>query len=386
MTTNRILTLLFSILFGFTGFCTNAQSFGNFIDYLSSVSAADRQSKSDSFISSVKEFPILEDTVAWIIYKGPGKEPSVAGDLTGWAPGKDKMLNIPGTDLWYLKLVAERNARLDYKIVYDGSTWIQDPLNPYTSAGGYGVNSELRMPAYTPPAELNYSAGIPHGTLTDTAFYSSILKNSRDIKIWLPPDYNSSGKPYPLLLVHDGPEYIEFADMLNILDNLGAGKKIDPPVTVFIPPVDRDQEYILFKQDKYTEFIASELIPWLCKEYRITTEPGKRAVLGSSAGGNIVIWLGMKHPELFGNIAAFSPLVEKDILKTFSGSERMNLKLYILNGKYDHLDIIQESVKSFIPILSDKKYEFKFVEYPDSHSYAFWKGHIPDALEYFFPY
>ena len=286
------------------------------------------------------------------------------------------MTNISGTNFWYRTYTFDDDARLDYKFVYNGSTWIFDPRNPYTAPGGFGNNSELRMPDYNPPQEINYIADIAHGSLKDTSFFSTNLGNSRTIKVYLPPTYDPSGEEYPVLLVHDGLEYFSFAKMNNILDYLISENKIRPLIAVFVSPVDRSPEYIDEKQEAFTNFIIEEVMPWIDQKYRTKKEAGSRAVIGSSAGGNISLWIGMNHSDVFGNIGAFSPYIEQDIRDVFSGNVIPDLKIYMNVGKYDHLNLIHESGNAFHPLLEEKKYEYIFEEYPEGDSYGFWRAHF----------
>jgi len=243
----------------------------------------------------------------------------------------------------------------------------------------------LRMPDYIPPPEINYYSSIPHGTLEDTSFYSTNLNNSRTIKVYLPPGYAESTEEYRLVLVHDGLEYISFAKMDNTLDYLIAEEKIKPTIAVFVPPVDRTPEYAEEKQDAFTSFIIDEVMPWINTKYRTINEASSNAVIGSSLGGNISLWIGMNHPEIFGHAGSFSPYIENDILTTFENSPMFDLQIYMNHGTYDHLDPIQQSVDAFLPILEDKEYDYEYGEYPEGHSYGFWRAHVDDALEFFFP-
>jgi len=363
----------------------SSQNFAGFIEYLNGLPEDQRQAKVDSFMLATTSFPYTEDTLAHFIYSGPGSSLAVPGDFSAWNPSNAFMTNIGGTDFWFKTYVFENNARMDYKFVYDGSQWILDPNNPYTIPGGYGNNSELRMPMYVAPIEIEWDPSIPHGVVEDTSFYSSNLQNTRTVKVYLPADYDQSTDDYNLVLVHDGQDYISFAKMKNIMDYLHANYLITPTVAVFVPPVDRNPEYIDEKQDAFTSFIIEELMPWITGKYLISEEPEHHSTLGSSAGGNIALWIGMKHPEVFGHASAFSPYVEPDILNYLAGSGAIDLKLYILHGKYDHIDVIHQSVEALLPILEAQEYDFLYEEYPQGHSYGFWRGFVDHALIHFAP-
>ncbi|MCI0693235.1 T9SS type A sorting domain-containing protein [candidate division KSB1 bacterium] len=60
----------------------------------------------------------------------------------------DRLQQLPATNFWYLGKNFEPEARLDYKFVLNGSTWILDPHHNKTVLGGFGPNSELAMPLY----------------------------------------------------------------------------------------------------------------------------------------------------------------------------------------------------------------------------------------------
>ena len=48
--------------------------------------------------------------------------------------------------------------------------WILNPLNPRQVSGGFGQNSELAMPEYTDPPEIEFDPEIPRGAMYDTHF------------------------------------------------------------------------------------------------------------------------------------------------------------------------------------------------------------------------
>ncbi|NNK80065.1 MAG: hypothetical protein HKO93_01090 [Flavobacteriales bacterium] len=351
---------------------------------MNTLPEGERSAKTDSLLNNTEAFPITEEETAHFIYNGSGTTVQVAGDFTAWSPNAP-MTNMAGTQFWYRTEEFDIAGRLDYKIVYNGSTWVLDPLNPYTAPGGFGSNSELRMPDYIPPVEIIYNDDIPHGTIESTSFTSINMNDTRTIKVYLPHGYASTTIDYPMVLVHDGLEYITFAKMDNTLDFLIHEELIQPCIAVFVPPVDRTEEYHESEQDDFTDFIVEEVMTWVDEEYRILSTPESHAVIGSSSGGNISLWLGMVHPEVFGNAGGFSPYVESDIIDGFSFNDPVDLKVYINHGSYDHINIIHQSVDAIVPILNSQGYEYLFQEYPEGHSYGFWRAYIDEALMYFFP-
>jgi len=358
------------------------QSFQQFIGYLYSLPENNRQAKVDSFMNATQNFPLTEsDTLCNFIYKGVAQNVKIAGDFTGWSSGLSMTL-VTGTDFWYSSTHFESDARLDYKYVLNGSNWILDPKNPYTCTGGFGPNSELRMPWYSLPPEISYYPSIPHGTIKDTSFYSSNLGNTRQVKIYLPTGYNIQ-RQYPVILFHDGPEYISLGNVNNILDYLIFYHEIEPVIGVFVAPVDRESEYDGNKKDAYTTFIADELMPVIDQKYTTSKNPHKRATIGISSGGNIALYIGMKHPGAFGKIAAQSSNVEPIISETYQNETKMDLELYLDLGTYD-INFLIPLVRNFVQILSNKNYVHQYNEWHEGHSWGNWKGHISFALRQFF--
>lgn len=372
----------FLILFLLLSQTIFAGNFERFINYLNLLPLHERKSKADSFMKAHHVFPLIEkDTAVTFIYEGEAKSTKIAGDFTGWSPSIS-MTGVAGTNFLYSTTHFEANARLEYKFIIDGK-WILDPKNTDSIKGGMGTNSELKMPEYVTPQEIYFYPGIPHGTILDTSFFSDQLNNSRPVKIYLPPGY-SVKKQYPVILFHDGLEFVSLADILNTLDYLIAHHEIEPVVGVFVPPVDRNNEYGGTKKDEFTEFIVKELMPIIDRKYSTSKDPSKRATFGISEGGNIALYIGMKHPETFGKVAAMSSDVQTVISMGFQKSAKMNLEFYLDIGKYD-LPVLIPLVNKFIKILQNKHYCYQFRQWNEGHSWGNWKTHVGGPLRQFFP-
>ncbi|MCX7611833.1 MAG: hypothetical protein N2043_09635, partial [Ignavibacterium sp.] len=168
--------------------------FQNFINYVNSLPSQTLKTAAiDSFIvyARTRGIPFITGDSANFIYRGNVSSVSIAGDFNSWSTNWN-MINLPQTNFWYYSKIFESDARLDYKFVTNGSNWILDPENPKQVMGGFGPNSELAMPMYVQPWEINYRANIPHGTVIDRTIFSVNVNTTYQLKIYLPPDYNSS--------------------------------------------------------------------------------------------------------------------------------------------------------------------------------------------------
>ncbi|NUO79954.1 T9SS type A sorting domain-containing protein [candidate division KSB1 bacterium] len=367
----------------------HAQTFQAFVTRVNNAPAQQRSAIIDSFLNAAGTFPYREqDTLCHFIYRGNVNRVNVPGDANGWNGNAFPMTRLATTDFFYHTHTFEADARLDYKFSVNGSgNWILDPRNPYQVSGGFGPNSELRMPGYVPAPEIESHSNIPHGALRDTSFFSTNLNNSRTIRVYTPPFYNTTTARYPVVLFHDGLEFISLAKANNVLDYLIAQQRLDPVIAVFVPPYNptvRHQEYATTLQNQFTAFIAQEVMPWVDRRYRTRTDAASRAVLGSSDGGNISLWLGYAHPEIFGNVAALSSNAESNVISGYQNSPRLNLKLYLDMGTYD-LAILIARLNALLPILTAKGYTFQYLEWHEGHSWGNWRAHLDNALEYFFP-
>ena len=362
-----------------------AQGFNHFIDRINGLPTGERQAVADSFIKACHQFPLIEnDTLAHFVYTEAAVSVSMAGDATRWNPAEAFSL-VEGTNFRYLTKKYEADARLDYKLVIDGNKWILDPRNPKTCQGGFGPNSELRMGGNTRPPEVLYYPGIPHGTMIDTSFHSKILNNTRPVRIYLPSSYKNTGVEYPVILFHDGPEYISLAAANNVLDYLIANHMMRPVVAIFVPPTDRQPEYAGTKIDLFTSFITTELMPFFDKRYKLSKDPLKRATLGASDGGNIALYLGVKNPLCFGRIAAQSSDVIPAITSLLQTTSKLDLDFYLDIGTYD-LSMLIPMVRKLSSLLKKKGYSHSFHEIHEGHSWGNWKEHLRFPLIQFFPY
>ncbi|MBV6422137.1 MAG: hypothetical protein DAHOPDDO_03426 [Ignavibacteriaceae bacterium] len=360
--------------------------FGNqfhaFYNRVNNAPVQERTAIVDSFWNANPVMPFTEqDSICQFIYRGNATSVSVPGDANDWAVNGFPMDVLSTTDLWYRSEIFEPDARLEYKFVIDGTLWITDPRNPRI-VGGY-ENSELRMPAYIQPAELLYYPNIPHGILYDTTFYSTNLGNSRPIRVYLPPGYSTS-ESYPLVVFHDGLAYIAEAYANNVLDYLISQNRIQPLIGVFVPPVNRDEEYVGSLQNQFAAFIAEELIPYIDVRYRTMLNADKRATVGISNGGNIALWIAYNYPNVFGLTGSYSGNIQYTTSSAFETGIKESLKIYIDAGTYD-LPGFLTLTQNFRDIIQDKGYDFRYNEWHEGHSWLNWGAHLDNALEFFFP-
>ena len=368
-----------------------AQSqFQQFINYVNSLGdPAAKQAAVDSFMTYARTqgIPFIEDSTANFIYQGTPSTVTVPGDFNGWSMTAWPMTHLSQTNFWYRSENFEMDARLDYKFVLDGSNWILDPENPNVCEGGYGPNSELSMPLYIQPWEINYNPNIQHGTVINKVLFSSTVGTNYQLHIYLPPGYDSlSSVNYPSVYFQDGSEFISLGRAVNVFDNLLDSSKIQPVIAVFVKPNNRNEEYAGSLRNQYRLFFVNELVPYIDSNYQTRVDPKERLVLGASYGGNISALISYNHPDVFGlcglHSGAFQP----------NGYEVYNL---IINGPVEDIKwssiwgsyegSLTQTMRSLKDFLISSSYEIDWLERPEGHSWGLWRATLDRMLVYFFP-
>ncbi|MCW8824734.1 MAG: alpha/beta hydrolase-fold protein [Ignavibacteriaceae bacterium] len=382
--------LYLSLIFLFSTLLPAQSQFQQFINYVNSLGdPTEKQAVVDSFMTYARTvgIPFIEDSTANFIYLGNPNSVTVPGDFNGWSITAWPMTHLSQTNFWYRSENFELDARLDYKFVLNGSTWILDPENPNTCQGGFGPNSELSMPLYLQPWEINYNPNIAHGTVVPKTLYSTNVGTNYHLNIYLPPGYDSLGlQTYPTVYFQDGSEYISLGKATNVIDNLLDSSKIQPVIAVFVTPNNRNEEYAGTIRNQYRLFFVEELVPYIDANYKTEIDPEKRLVLGDSYGGNISALISYNHPDVFGLCGLHSGALQPN------GYEAYNL---IINGPVEDIKwssiwgsyegSLTQNMRSLKDYLLNANYELDWLERPEGHSWGLWRASIDMMLEYFFP-
>jgi enterochelin esterase family protein len=266
------------------------------------------------------QIPLVGEDSVMFLYRGKANSVVWMGDFNAWGYSKTFNSNgtlLKGTDVWMLKASFPKDARLDYKIFINGMNWILDPENIYqqwSGVGGGSPNSELRMPSWKEDAIQNVRDNIAKGkVVTDLLFNSKALGYQITYSVYVPAGAKTD--KLPVVYVLDGYEYMhpKLGNMITVLDNLIADKKIQPIVAVFIDhrePVNRSNNRRMDELSlnaKYLQFLTGEFIPKIEASYPIENNPKHRAVLGASVGGLSAAYFAFTKPDVFGLVGIQSP-------------------------------------------------------------------------------
>ena len=364
-----------------------ASSFSELVEKIIDIDTNSRQEIIDSFLDTLGSAPVIEgENDVYFIYSGTATSVSVAGDFNSWNPTGHNFENISETNLWYRKETFESSARMDYKLVINGSNWILDPENPNRISGGFGPNSELAMPLYEQPWEIEEQESVLKGNLIERSINSTNTGKTYSVKIYLPAGYVES-ENYPVAYFQDGNDYLNLANSTTVLDNLLDANLIRPILGVFVQPNDRGVEYAFEDRFKYRNFFVQELVPYIDQEFSTLAQKEMRAVIGDSYGGNISAIISFTHPEVFGNCGihsgAFQPnnFGTNDIL--MDGVKR-DIRIASVWGSYEGASL-PPNMRKIKDYLVSSGYNVTWSELPEGHSWGHWRATLDDMLVFFFP-
>lgn len=324
---------------------------------------------------------------ALFAFRSPAEIVFLAGDMNGWSTSDQPLERLTGTDLHLLEVEVPDGARLDYKLVVSGTEWTLDPWNPRTMTGGYGPNSELRTPAYVPPAEVESRPGTPRGRFEELGVPSRALGGERQVVVWVPPGAASSA-PIPALYLLDGADYREFAKVHTVAENLLAAGRIPPLLLVLVPPVNRRLEYE--RHEPFERFLVDELVPAVEAKYGVRRDRDGRGVLGVSLGGFAALSAAARNPGAFGRCGAqstgnaspanFDALLS-DLSRIPAGAARFHLDVGTFESDLHGANLLAASRRVRSALARRQLVQYR--EVPEGHSWGSWRARVAEALTFF---
>ncbi len=272
----------------------------------------------------------------------------------------------------------------------------------------------LVLPAYAQQGVLKESLHVK----------SAILGKEVGYSIYLPSDYETSSRKYPVLyLLHgytdDETGWTQFGEANQIADRLLNSGEI-PPMIIVMP--DAGVSWYINSADgkvKYEDFFIQEFIPYVDANYRTRSAKEFRAVAGLSMGGHGTLIMAMKHPDLFVAAAPLSAgiFTEEELINMpddnwdrvfgppygtgLKGKERLTEHLkqnWILkiveNAKPEDLqkvryyidcgdgDFLIKGNMALHALMIDKKIPHEFRVRDGEHNWTYWRTALPEVLKF----
>lgn len=271
---------------------------------------------------------------------------------------------------------------------------------------------------------MNFTWAQTGKVIEEKTITSPILGKDVRYTVYLPADYESSNRSYPVVyLLHgytdDNTGWLQFGEINRYADKAIADGTI-PPMIIVMP--NGDSSWYINSYDgkeKYEDFFVKEFIPGIEKTYRIKSTKQYRGIAGLSMGGYGSLVLSMRHPDLFCAAAPLSAGIFDDEAmvtmpdanwnQTFAQLFGRNLKgKDRLNKSWQEYSVLQivathpaedlKKVRYWIDCgdddfltkgncllhiaLSEKKIPHEFRVRDGAHSWTYWRTGITDALQF----
>ena len=346
-------------------------------------------------------FPLVEDdTATFFFWDGQGADQVI---LLHWVFGleaRQPFDRLEGTDAFFLPLELPHSARVEYKLEVrrgENSRWVRDPLNPRLARDPFGANSVCPMPGYTEPGWTAPAPGDRGGRLERFAIRSAAWGDVREIVVYLPFEY-AQDKKYPLLICHDGRDYLRYASMKVVLDKLIQRHEVRPLVVAFTSGSDqRNAEY--GANPRQAQFLVDELLPEIEQRYGVSHDPADRGIMGASFGAVASLFAAWTNPGVFGKLLlqsgsfAFTDIGQHDrgplwdpvvafVNEFRRDPARLGARLYMSCGTFESLIYYN---RSLVPLLRRSGLEVRFVESQDGHNWVSWRDRLREGLTRLYP-
>lgn len=248
---------------------------------------------------------------------------------------------------------------------------------------------------------------------------SEILKSERKYAVYLPPDYETSERSYPVLyLLHgmgdDQTGWVQFGEVLRIADKAILDGSATPMI-VIMPDANTGKVGYFNDIDggwNYEDFFFKELMPFVEKKYRIKSDKRYRAIAGLSMGGGGSFVYAMHRPELFSSacpLSAYAGPLSLDEFKQnvqrwgIKTTDESKLKSFFEN--YSPVALVEntsveklKSVRWFIDCGDDdflyegnslvhiamrkKEIPHEYRVREGGHTWTYWRESLPVVLEF----
>ena len=268
----------------------------------------------------------------------------------------------------------------------------------------------------SPPAQTA-PPPVARGSLWLHELRSRVFRNTRTVRVWLPPDYDGWGETrYPVLYLNDGQNLFEpttaFAGVHwqvgETASRLIAEGKIAPLIIVGIDNTGRNRvrEYIPYRSldprvigpqgKRYPDFLRREVIPLIEKYYSVAKGPENTGLGGSSLGGLITLYTQLAAPGVVGRLLIESPslfVADRRILEECRRFRDWPVRVYLGMGTHEvgqaeKDERIVNDARELGTILRGAGLDTRRLRIQldegASHSESAWAARFPAALEFLY--
>ena len=345
-------------------------------------------------------FPIAAEGVTTFAYRGDVDDVHLIHFGIG-LPEDLAFERLPDSNWWLLALTLPTATRLEYKLhITEGDHRYdtEDPLNSFEARNPFGQNSVCRSYGYSVPpwAEHDPEAGV--GLQRSLTIPSRHLRRAVPVHLYLPATFTMEPEHrYPLLIMHDGMDYLHYADAATVLDNVIHRGLTPEFVVAFCDPHDRLSEYA--DDEQHARFVAEELVPYLESHLPLIGDREHRCLGGASFGGVATLSTAVRFPDTFGKLLLQSgsfdgaatdgarrtdPLwlpVKQFVRRYLDDPVRVADRIFMSCGLFEALI---EDNRALRPVLASTDAQVLLAEMYDGHTWRCWRDTLGVGLPWLF--
>jgi len=346
------------------------------------------------------DVPVVEGARCTFLYRGEADTVELISRVVG-LPERIALRRLHGTDLWYVVLELPEGSRIEYQLeVATGERRerVNDPLNRRLAHSPMGSSSVCYARGYQVPPWTRPDPAARAGTLTSFVVASRALRHGCPVTLYLPARFRRTGR-YPLLIVHDGADYLEYAAAKTVLDNLIHRLDMAETIVAFVSPAgERLTEYA--NSAAHARYLTTELVPRLEAELPLAATPAGRCLMGASFGAVASLSAAYRYPGAYGSLLlqsgsfvftdigndhgggpAFEPVV-RFVNRYRAAPRRVADRVFVSCGVYEPL-IVRN--RSMVPVFEAAGMAVRYVEARDGHSWENWRDRLREGLSWIFP-
>ena len=222
------------------------------------------------------------------------------------------------------------------------------------------------------------------------------LKGSKKIWVYLPHNYSTTTKKFPVIYMHDAQNLFDRKTSYagewradEVLDSLHAQAIV---IGIEHGNEKRMDELTPYPNEKhggggadaYLDFIVNTLKPHVDKTFRTKTKAKHTTIMGSSLGGLVSYYALLKYPDVLGKAGVFSPSFwfNDKIYALTENTKKIKGKIYFMAGDSESKDMVPD-LERMAEIerqkaKKDNHLQVKIVK-GGKHNEALWSRELADA-------
>lgn len=339
------------------------------------------------------------------------------GSVNSWNPASTTHLMQPDGLGARTITIPEGTGTVNYKFTRGGSwTTVEGntsggylPERSFTFTGSPQTINVTIQSWEDIPGSVSNSTAAANVQILNTAFFMPQLNRTRRIWIYLPPDYYTTAKTYPVLYMQDGQSVFDGSTSLSA-EEWGVDESLNTlhsqgDYGAIVIGIDNGGEYRINEYspwvnpnygggdgDEYMQFITETLKPYIDSNFRTRPQAEYNAIAGSSMGALISTYGAIKYSNLFSKAGVFSPSfwfapAQLNNYITNTANDLSGLRLYFVCGQNESAAMVSDmnTVKNIligngVPSSST----FTKVDSDGVHNQSYWRREFPAAYQWLF--